>query len=77
MKRFLIRIYVLQEVSNAERRINGLPKLGRGFTTAYRLNKWNPLSYVGVLLLFSVGLLAYGFVGIFRFAEIRNPFKWD
>ena len=77
MKKFLIKIYVLQEVSNAERRINGLPKLGRGFIMAYRLNKWNPLSYVGVLLVLILGLLAYGFVGIFTHAEIRNPFKWD
>ena len=42
MKKFLQKIFVLQIVSNKGKN----PKLGRGFIKAYRLNPWNPLSYI-------------------------------
>lgn len=64
-------LFVLQEVSNKDRN----PKLGKGFSTAYRFNPFNPLSYIALILIIIVGILMYGIVGFWK--EIHNPFKWD
>ena len=40
-----------------------------------RLNPYNPLSYVTLVIAFIVALLMYGFVGIWK--EVNNPFKWQ
>lgn len=73
MKKFLQKIFVLQVVSNKGKN----PKLGRGFTKAYRLNPWNPLSYITFILFWIIGILMFGFVGVWKKVETRNPFKWN
>lgn len=73
MKKFLQKIFVLQVVSNKGKN----PKLGRGFTKAYRLNPWNPLSYITFILFWIIGILMFGFVGVWKEVETRNPFKWN
>lgn len=73
MKKVLKFLLILQEVSNKNRS----PKLGRGFFTAYRLNPWNPLSYLTILIILFVGVLMFGFVGFWREIDLRNPFKWN
>ena len=71
VEKILKRLFILQEVSNESRE----PKLVRGFSTARRVNPYNPLSYVA-LILFIIGcIIMFGFVGIIE--EIKNPFKWD
>lgn len=81
MKKLLIKLYIVQVVSNEERHKKGLKKLGRGFFNAHRLNPFNPLSYVLVALviptLIPTLILLYGFVGMWEQTDIRNPFKWD
>lgn len=72
MRKFLKFICILQEVSNKNRDI----KLGRGFSKAIRLNPLNPLSYLTLIILFIVGIIMFGFVGIWREVELINPFKW-
>lgn len=71
MRKFLKLIYVLQEVSNKDR------KLGRGYATAFRLNPYNPISYLTVIISVILGFLMFGFVGFSKEVELRNPFKWD
>ena len=73
MERFFKAIGVMQEVSNKGRET----KLGRGYFTAKRLNPYNPLSYLTVVILFIVGIIAYGVVGFWKDVDRRNPFKWD
>lgn len=73
MKKLLKFLFVIQEVSNEGRE----PKLGRGFFEARRLNPYNPLSYITVVLVLIVGILMFGFVGIWKETNLRNPFKWD
>jgi len=41
-----------------------------------RLNPYNPLSYLTIVLVIVVGVLLFGFMGIFDEIEMRNPFKW-
>jgi hypothetical protein len=77
MKQLLIKLYIVQVVSNVERHKKGLKKLGRGFFNAHRLNPFNPLSYVVVALVIPTLILLYGFVGMWEQTDIRNPFKWD
>lgn len=72
-KIFLKFLYILQEVSNKDRN----PKLGRGYSTAYRLNPYNLLSYVAIILILIVGVLMFGFYGIGKEIDKNNPFKWN
>jgi len=73
MRKLLKRLLIIQEVSNKGRN----PQLGRGFFTARRLNPFNPLSYVTVIIAAIIGIVMFGFVGIWKEVESKNPFKWD
>lgn len=42
-----------------------------------RINPYNPLSYITIILIMIVGLLMFGFVGIWKEVDVRNPFKWS
>ncbi len=41
-----------------------------------RLNPYNPLSYVFLILLYIVGLFAYGIIVMIEDAEPIKEFKW-
>lgn len=73
MRKFLKRLYIIQEVSNKDR----TPKLGKGYRTARRVNPYNPLSYIALILFFIVGVIAFGVVGLWREVELVNPFRWN
>ena len=74
MKKFLLKLSVIQVTSNEERRKSGVKHLGKGYNTALRLNPLNPLSYPFFLLLTFATLLMFGFVGLCD--KFTNPFKW-
>lgn len=71
MRKFLKYIFVLQEVPNKDK------KLGRGFDTAARLNPYNPLSYLVVIISFVIAIFMFGFVGFRKEVDLDNPFKWN
>lgn len=73
MKRILKFLGIVQEVNNRNRP----QKLGRGFLTAYRVNPYNPLSYLFIIIAAITGVIMFGFVGIWREIDYRNPFKWN
>ena len=73
MRKILKCLLIIQEVSNKNRE----PKLGRGFFEARRLNPFNPLSYITVVVAIIVGILMFGFVGVWKEIVLKNPFKWD
>ena len=73
MRKFLKRILVLQEVSNKNRKI----PIGRGYSNAYRVNPYNPLSYVTIVIGLIVGIVLFGFVGVWKEVDVKNPFKWQ
>lgn len=73
LRRFLKAIWVIQEVSNKNRK----PPLGRGYSEARRLNPYNPLSYLTVVTTIIVGIVMFGVVGFWKEVDLRNPFKWS
>ena len=75
MKDILKFLKIVQVVSNEERHKNGLKRLGKGFFNAYRLNPYNPLSYIFFIILIPIIFLMYGVLGLFE--KVSNPFKWD
>ena len=75
MKKLLVKLKILQIVSNEERHKQGLKRLGKGYFEAYRLNPLNPLSYILVVATIPIILLMYGFFGLFE--KAINPFQWD
>lgn len=77
MRELLKAIGVLQSISNDKRHKNGLKKLGRGYCEAHRLNPFNPLSYLTIIIGVVLGLLLFGVVGFWKETDTKNPFKWD
>jgi hypothetical protein len=77
IRKILKFLRVTQTISNEERQKNGLEKLGRGYFEANRLNPYNPLSYILIIIVIIIGMLMYGFVGFFEETKNYNPFKWD
>lgn len=68
MRKILIKMYIIQEKRNE-----------RGFIR-HRLNPYNPMSYVYLLISFVAGLLYYGIRGLSDEMDMRgkrNPFKWQ
>lgn len=41
-----------------------------------RLNPYNPLTYISIILTIVIGFLMFGFVGFWRELDTRNSFKW-
>lgn len=75
MKELLLKLKIVQVVSNEQRHKEGLKRLGKGCFKAYRLNPVNPLSYLLIMMAIPVILFMYGIIGFF--GKISNPFKWD
>ena len=73
IKKILKKLYVLEEVSNKNRN----PKLGKGFTSAYKFRAWNPLSYIVIVVTIVVAIFMYGFIGAWKEMDLSNPFKWN
>lgn len=76
MRKFLIKILVIQVHNNESCKIEKCHKLGKGHSKSYRLNPYNPLSYVCLLLGSIICLIALGIIGFWRELD-GNPFKWD
>lgn len=77
LRKILKALRIIQEVSNDKRHKEGKKRLGRGYSTALRLNAFNPLSYLTLALVIPIGLLLFGIVGFWGQTDVRNPFKWD
>lgn len=71
LRTILIRLKVLQVVSNEQRTKEGLDKLGEGYLEAYRLNPFNPLNYIAFILIAPIAIVYVGII------ELQNPFKWN
>ena len=73
LKRILKFLYIYQEVSNKGRN----PYIGQGYSTAYRLNPYNPFSYILLLIVILIGFLLFGIIGFWNEIDRRNPFEWN
>ena len=74
--KILQKLYIVQVVSNDKRHKQGLKSLGQGYSEAFRLNKFNPLSYLFIIIVFVIVLLMSGLLGVYE-AVSKNPFKWN
>lgn len=72
MIKILKKLYITQEVSNKGRE----KKLGRGFSTARRLNPYNPLSYIAAVIMIIFSFIG-GFITFIKESDFSNPFKWN
>jgi len=61
MRKLLKKLYIVQEHSNGKRRIN----------------PFNPLSYIALIIIFFVGIIMFGVYGVWKETDIINPFKWN
>jgi hypothetical protein len=77
MKKILISLRIIQIVSNKQRGKQGLKTLGSGYSESFRFNPYNPLTYITLGLILIIGILMFGFVGVWKEVDIRNPFKWN
>ena len=77
MRKLLKKLKIIQTVSNEERKKQGLKHLGRGYFEAVRLNPYNPLSYLTIIIVLVVGIFLFGVYGFWKEVDIANPFKWD
>ncbi|OCB72829.1 hypothetical protein [Flavobacterium crassostreae] len=77
MRKALKLFKIIQTVSNENRHKNGLKRLGRGYFEAHRINPYNPLSYILIPITLIVGIFCFGFIGFWKEADLRNPFKWN
>ncbi len=69
MRKILKKFGIIQHRTGKETS-NGLTR------TKYRINPYNPLSYIAILLIIIVGLVMFGVVGFWQEVDLRNPFKW-
>ena len=76
IRKLLKWIRVTQEIDNTTI-LNGRKRIGRGYNKAYRLNPYNPLSYLTIIIVLIVGILMFGFVGVWNELPTTNPFKWQ
>jgi len=59
-RKLLQFLKIVQIVNNHDRSKQGLKILGRGHSKAHRLNPYNPLSYLTVIITIIVGTILFG-----------------
>lgn len=77
IQKTLLSLQIVQEVSNDRRYKMGLPRLGKGYSKAHRLNPYNPLSYLFLIIIIPITILLLGVLGTLEELNGVNPFKWQ
>ena len=72
IRKLLKCLYVIQNISY----VKDNNKNKKQYLYKYRINPYNPLSYIALLLILIVGILMFGFIGFWKETDTRNPFKW-
>jgi hypothetical protein len=75
MRKLLVALKILQVADNYKRNKNGLKRMGKGYSEAWRLNPLNPICYIIVLIAIPVIFVIGG--GMVFIKEASNPFKWS
>lgn len=78
-REFLLGIHVLQikEVKVTLTSKDGLERKVVGFRNWRRINPYHPISYLVIVCALISALLLFGFVGMWKEIDLRNPFKWQ
>jgi membrane protein insertase Oxa1/YidC/SpoIIIJ len=77
IRKLLETLLIIQVLDNEERYNKGLERLGQGYFKAYRINPYNPLSYLFLAIIIPIGILLFGVIGFPKEVVTKNPFKWD
>lgn len=64
LRNFLIFINIIQERTIDED------------TKESRVNPYNPLSYIFLVIIFLLTIIFLGIIGFFELFDVDNPFKW-
>lgn len=67
--KIFVILFIIQEKTKFEQN-----SFGKLHVTRRRYNPYNPLTYILFFFLFVIGIIMFGFIGIWK--EIYNPFKW-
>jgi hypothetical protein len=73
-RKFLKRIWVIQEKTVY---IKNNPLFENRTIRHRRINPYNPLTYLIVLITLIIGILLFGFVGVWKETNLKNDFKWN
>ena len=68
-KKILKFLWIFQEKKHEE-----TPYLTRKYR---RLNPFNPLTYIAILIIILIGFVMFGLVGFWKEVDLRNPFRWS
>jgi hypothetical protein len=76
MRKILKKLWIIQEkklwIIQEKEFKNPLNNVYR----KHRLNPYNPMSYITILIVLLVGIFMFGFVGFWNETDKVNPFKW-
>jgi len=77
MKDFLLKIAIALKITQEKTNPKNSPIIfGKGYSRAYRLNPYNPLSYVLYIIIIPISFIIYGLIGTYNLIA-TNPFKWQ
>ena len=70
-------LLIVQTVNNKERKKKGLKPIGT-YNNPWRLNPYNPLSYILIPIYLIIAPVFVGFsILVSEFKTFKNPFKWQ
>lgn len=69
LREILIHLFIIQE-KTIKTKFNCSYK-------PFRINPYNPLSYIFITCVFVVGIVLYGIVGFWKETDLKNPFKYQ
>jgi hypothetical protein len=79
IREFLLAIHVIQikEIEVTLTSKDGKERKVLGKRKWRRMNPYHPLSYVVIVIALIIALLLFGFVGMWREIDFRNPFNYQ
>jgi predicted PurR-regulated permease PerM len=69
--KLMTALFIIQE-----RRVKRGNKRIRYYENQHKLNPYNPLSYLTILIVVLFGFIMFGVVGFKKGVDCRNPFIW-
>lgn len=69
--RILLTLFVIQEKTKYEQTV-----ITKRYVIYKRFNPYNPLTYILFLFPFVIGIIMFGFVGIWKYITIKD-LKWS
>jgi len=75
-RKLIIKLRILQEKTYIPDEYKDLVHAKMFKRRVMRINPFNPLSYITLVLTFIVGIICFGVIGFWEQTDKTNPFKW-